>query len=151
MFMRNINKHIRTLIVIIALCSPFIASPTQGQANDTPATDDQVMQKKDLEKDVKNRYNDNWKQPFADAVKMHKVVTDVAVSVFDLFDISSFSMESSYPQTPFSIPVLGRLPIIGPVFQCPRDKKRVHHESIILVNTIILPRAMDLARFYGGN
>jgi hypothetical protein len=98
-----------------------------------------------------NRGNDVWRQPFADAVKKHKVVTDTAVSVFDLFDISSFSMESSYPQAPSSLPVLGRLPIIGQVFQRPRDKKRVHHESIILVNTIILPRAMDLARFYGGN
>lgn len=98
-----------------------------------------------------NRGNDVWKQPFADAVKKHKVVTDTAVSVFDLFDISSFSLESSYPQAPYYVPVLGRLPVIGPIFQRPRDKKRVHHESIILVNTIILPRAMDLARFYGGN
>jgi hypothetical protein len=98
-----------------------------------------------------NRGNDVWRQPFADAVKKHKVVTDTAVSVFDLFDISSFSLESSYPQAPYFVPVLGRLPVIGPIFQWPRDKKRVHHESIILVNTIILPRAMDLARFYGGN
>lgn len=92
-----------------------------------------------------------WKQPFADSVKKHEVNTDVAVSVFDLFDISSFSLQSSYPQAPYYVPVLGRLPIIGPAFQWPRDKKRVHHESIVLVNTVILPRAYDLARYYGGN
>src|SRR4030095_4553592 len=33
MVMRNINKQIRTWIVIITFCLPFIATPTQGQSN----------------------------------------------------------------------------------------------------------------------
>jgi|RhiMetdeSRZDD1v2_1073273.scaffolds.fasta_scaffold1862057_2 hypothetical protein len=30
------------------------------------------------------------------------------------------------------------------------NKKRVHHEINILVNTVILPCALDLARYYGN-
>jgi hypothetical protein len=99
---------------------------------------------------VLGNQEDVWGQTKADAVESHRISTDAAVSVFDLFDISSFSIDSSHPQAPFYVPVLGRLPIVGPAFQWPRDKKRVHHESIILVNTVILPRALDLARYYGN-
>jgi hypothetical protein len=93
--------------------------------------------------------NDIWGQAKADAIESHRVSTDASIGVFDLFDISSFSIESSHPQAPYYIPVLGRLPIIGPAFQFPRDKKRVHQESIVLVNTTILPCALDLTRYYG--
>src|SRR5262245_2334267 len=99
---------------------------------------------------VLGNQEDVWGQTKADAVECHHVSTDAAVSVFDLFDISSFSIDSSHPQAPFYVPVLGRLPVVGPAFQWPRDKKRVHHESIILVNSVILPRALDLARYYGN-
>lgn len=93
---------------------------------------------------------DIWGQTQADAVESHRVSTDAAISVFDLFDISSFSIDSSHPQAPYYVPVLGRLPFVGPAFQWPRNKKRVRHESLILVNTVILPRALDLARYYGN-
>src|SRR5207247_11367230 len=80
-----------------------------------------------------------------DVIKAHRVTTDTAVSVFDLFDISSFSISTSFPQSPFSIPVLGRLPLLGPAFQVPRPPRRVLHESVVLVNNVILPRSPHLA------
>ncbi len=88
------------------------------------------------------------RRTYADTIKSHLVRTDAAVSVFDLFDISSFSVVTSHPQSPAAIPVLSRLPAIGRIFQLPRQNRRVQHESIILVNNVILPRSLDLARFY---
>ncbi len=86
----------------------------------------------------------------ADAVKSHQVVTDTTVTAFDLFDVSSFSLATSHPQAPHYIPILGRLPLIGPVFQLPRGNKRTHHESVILANAVIQPRSLYMTRFYQG-
>ena len=94
---------------------------------------------------------DVWTRPPADAIKSHHFTTSAAVNVFDLFDISSFTIETAHPQSPFYFPILGRMPAVGPVFQCPRKDKHIHHESIILVNTVILPRALDLSRYYGDS
>lgn len=91
---------------------------------------------------------DPWQRPPADAIESHHIQTDAIVSAFDLFDISSFSVQTSHPQAPYFLPVLGRLPVIGPAFQWPRGPKEVRHESIILINTVILPRATDLAYYY---
>jgi len=91
---------------------------------------------------------DTWEEPPAPAINSHRVETDAAVEVFDLFDISSFSMTTSHPRAPMSIPILGRLPIIGRAFQWPRGPKVVQHESVILVNTVVLPRAVGLSLFY---
>lgn len=88
------------------------------------------------------------KQIPADAIIKDAIETDAAVSAFDLFDLSSFSIQTTHPRSPFSVPLLGRIPAIGRVFQFPRSNRSVQHESLILVNPIILPRAMDLARFY---
>jgi hypothetical protein len=92
---------------------------------------------------------DVWAQAPPDGITSHNVKTDAVVSAFDLFDISSFSVATSHPQTPFYIPILGRLPILGPAFQIPRHNKEAHFESIVLVNTVILPRSLELHRFYG--
>jgi hypothetical protein len=91
---------------------------------------------------------DQWVQPPPPGISAHRVLTDAAVSAFDLFDISSFSVDTVVPQSPFVVPVLGRLPIIGHIFEFPRKNLSTRHESIVLVNTVILPRAMALASFY---
>lgn len=91
---------------------------------------------------------DAWAQRPADGIVSHNVRTDAAVSAFDLFEISSFSVTSSHPQSPVYIPILGRLPWIGRAFQIPRGNKEVRFESMILVNTVILPRALQLYQFY---
>jgi hypothetical protein len=85
--------------------------------------------------------DDLWAQPPPASIKSHHVVTDANVGVFDLFDISSFSIDTVTPQAPYYIPILGRLPILGPAFQIPRKNKAVRHESMILVNTVVLPRS----------
>lgn len=89
--------------------------------------------------------------PTADAVKSHQVTTDAIVGAFDLFDISSFDISTSYPRPPGSVPILGTLPLIGPAFQWRRKATALEHHSLILVNTVILPRALNLTQFYSGN
>jgi hypothetical protein len=91
---------------------------------------------------------DTWAQKPPAGITSHHIRTDAAVSAFDLFEISSFSVAASHPQAPFYIPILGRLPWIGPAFQIPRRNKETHFESLVLVNTVILPRALQLNRFY---
>jgi hypothetical protein len=91
---------------------------------------------------------DTRNEPPPPAVETHHVQTDATVGVFDLFDISSFSITTSHPQSPAFFPVLGRLPIIGRAFQWPRRPKQTHHESVILINTVVLPRALTLSSFY---
>jgi hypothetical protein len=92
---------------------------------------------------------DTWRQAPADGIVSHNVRTDAAVTAFDLFEISSFSVTASHPQAPFYVPILGRLPVIGRAFQLPRRNKETHFESLVLVNTVILPRSLELHRFYG--
>lgn len=92
---------------------------------------------------------DVWRQAPPAGVSSHDVRTDATVSAFDLFDISSFSVTASHPQAPFYIPILGRLPLIGQAFQFPRPNKETEFESLVLVNTVILPRSLELHRFYG--
>lgn len=92
---------------------------------------------------------DIWRQAPPAGISSHNVRTDAAVSAFDLFDISSFSVTASHPQTPYYVPILGRLPIIGKAFQFPRRNKETEFESLVLVNTVILPRSLELHRFYG--
>lgn len=91
---------------------------------------------------------DTLDEPPAPAINSHRVETDAAVEVFDLFDVSSFSMTTSHPRAPWSIPILGRLPLLGRAFQWPRNPKVNQHESMILVNTVVLPRAVNLSLFY---
>jgi hypothetical protein len=85
----------------------------------------------------------------ADAIESHHLQTDTAVSAFDLFDVSSFALTASRPQAPFYVPVLGQLPLLGKAFQFPRKPKETHFESMLLINTVILPRSLELYRFYG--
>jgi len=92
---------------------------------------------------------DIWRQAPPAGIASHEVRTDTAVSAFDLFDISSFSVTASHPRSPFYIPILGRLPVIGQAFQIPRHDQETLFESLILVNTVIVPRSIELYHFYG--
>lgn len=78
------------------------------------------------------------------------MITDTVISAHDLFDLSSLTFATSSPMSPAYVPVLGRLPVIGPAFQFPRKNREVYHSSIVFVNAAILPRSVDLAsRFFG--
>ncbi len=87
-------------------------------------------------------------QPPPPGIASHHVSTDAAVSAFDLFDISSFTVDTAVPRAPFVVPILGRLPILGGMFQFRRDNVTTRHESMILVNTAILPRSLALLSYY---
>src|SRR5579863_612974 len=92
--------------------------------------------------------SDTWAQPPPAGISSHHVITDAEVGAFDLFDISSFAFDSSVPQAPFVFPILGRLPIVGQIFQFRRQNVTTRHESLVLVNSAILPRSLSLAEFY---
>jgi hypothetical protein len=94
--------------------------------------------------------SDNPQPPVLDAVESHLVRTDANIDALDLVGLSSLSTDTRVPRGPFVFPVLGRLPVLGPIFQFSRKDTRIHHYSIILVNTVILPRALDIARNYAG-
>lgn len=87
-------------------------------------------------------------RPLADAVQSHHIRTDSSISTFDLFKISAFDLTTTHPRPPSYVPILGTLPLIGRAFQWPRKDAQIKHSSILLVNTVILPRALDIARFY---
>lgn len=86
-----------------------------------------------------------------DAVKQHRVQTVANVGGFNLFEVSSFNMDTSYPRPPFITPVLGNLPLVGNVFRFDRGANRTYHQSIILVNATLIPRSLGLVGFYGSN
>ncbi|MCD6361032.1 MAG: hypothetical protein J7M38_09225, partial [Armatimonadetes bacterium] len=78
-------------------------------------------------------------------VAQHTASTSVYVRALDLFALSSFALQTSHPRPDTSIPVLGRLPLIGQIFRFPRSPATVHHESLLMVYSTILPTGADLA------
>ena len=84
----------------------------------------------------------------ADGIVSNKVKTDLNISAFELFNVSSFSIESSHPRSRY-IPVIGSIPLLGELIKKPPKNKVTRHESIVLVNAVILPRVLDLTHFYG--
>lgn len=84
----------------------------------------------------------------AAGIKSNHVRTDITVSAFDLFNVSSFAIESSHPRSRY-LPVIGSIPLLGELIKKPAKNSVTRHESIVLVNTTILPRIMDLTHFYG--
>ncbi len=84
----------------------------------------------------------------ADGIASNHVRTDITVNSFDLFNVSSFAIESSHPRSRY-LPVIGSIPLLGELIKKPAKNTVTRHESIVLVNTTILPRIMDLAHFYG--
>ncbi len=91
---------------------------------------------------------DVWPVAPSPTVESHTLRSDLQVSGFELFDLSSFTLASAHPQPPGVIPILGRLPVVGPIFRWPRKDKQVQHECIVLVSSVIVPRALNLAEYY---
>ncbi len=83
-----------------------------------------------------------------DGIVSNHVKTDLTISAFELFDVSSFSVESSYPRSRY-LPIIGSIPLLGEIIKKPPKNKVTRHESLVLVNAIILPRVLDLTHFYG--
>jgi hypothetical protein len=58
-------------------------------------------------------------------------------------------MDTMYPRPPFITPILGNLPLLGPMFRFERGANRTFHQSVIMVNAVLLPRSLALAGYYG--
>ena len=77
-------------------------------------------------------------------VAKHEANTTIYVDSLDLFGLSSLSLRTSHPRPDMTIPVLGQIPFLGRMFRLPRKANSVHHASILLVESTILPTGMDL-------
>ncbi len=77
-------------------------------------------------------------------VAEHTATTSVYVNALDLFSLSSMMLRTTQPRAKSSVPVLGKLPLVGEVFRFSRTPVIVHHESVLLVYSTILPTGQDL-------
>ncbi len=77
-------------------------------------------------------------------VAEHTASTSVYVNALDLFSLSSMMLRTTQPRAKSSVPVLGQLPLLGQMFRFGRSPLIVHHESVLLVYSTILPTGQDL-------
>ncbi len=77
-------------------------------------------------------------------VAEHTASTSVYVNALDLFSLSSMMLRTTQPRAKSSVPVLGQLPVLGEMFRFGRSPLIVHHESVLLVYSTILPTGQDL-------
>jgi hypothetical protein len=73
----------------------------------------------------------------------------VGVDAYDLFELSTIEMQhSTLGNRPWEIPLLAGIPILGSIFRGERRTLTTSHRSLTVVQTTIIPRALDLARRY---
>jgi len=77
-------------------------------------------------------------------VGSHYAQTSVYVNSLDLFALSSLTLRTSHARPGFKMPVLSQIPLLGKMFCFPRKPAQVHHESILVISSTILPTGMDL-------
>ncbi len=77
-------------------------------------------------------------------VAQHKADTKVYVDSLDVFGLSSLRLRTAQPRPDLAVPVLSGIPLLGEMFQFPRGPNTVHHESMLLVVSTVLPTGMDL-------
>ncbi len=77
-------------------------------------------------------------------VAQHQAKTRVYVNSLDVFGLSSLSLRTTQPRADLAVPILGRLPLLGRMFRFPRGPNKVHHASMLLVVSTILPTGTDL-------
>jgi hypothetical protein len=76
-------------------------------------------------------------------VASHHAVTTVYLQPLDLFSLSSFSMETTLGRRMEPMPVLGYLPLLGQLFRYQSAADHIHHESLLIVYSTVLPTAND--------
>lgn len=88
-------------------------------------------------------------QALLDRIKQTNVSTDVGVDAYDLFELSTIELQhSTLGNRPWEIPLLAGVPILGSIFRGERRTLTTSHRSLTVVQTTIIPRALDLARRY---
>jgi hypothetical protein len=89
-------------------------------------------------------------------IKNSSVTTKVYVNTLDFFALSTFNNQTTVDGGRTFIPIVGTIwkgifgsiPILGDLFSWKNAPKNVHHQSLILTNTFIVPTAMGLAPLY---
>jgi hypothetical protein len=89
-------------------------------------------------------------------VSQHDVKTSLYVNTLDFFDISSFGNESTLGSGRGYVPIIGPvwrglfydIPVFGKLFSWKKDPQTVHHESLILTTSFIVPTVMGVAVLY---
>ena len=81
-------------------------------------------------------------------VAQHSATTSVYVNALDLFSLSTMMLRTTQPRAKSSVPVLGQLPLLGQLFQFGRSPLIVHHESVLLIYSTILPTGQDLGAVF---
>jgi len=94
---------------------------------------------------------DVWPSALPSGITSNQVITHATVIGSKLFAVSSFSLTTLAPQAPEYIPILGRLPLLGPIFQRPRGPKATRYQDLLLVNAVVVPRALGLVGLYSLN
>ena len=118
------------------------------------------MTSAELKLDLKTSGPDNGTKdtsvPPLSRVAKHEVKTNVYVNALDFFDISSFNSESTLGGKRGYVPVVGPIwrglfydiPVFGRLFSWKRDPQTVHHESLLLTTSFIMPTVMGVALLY---
>jgi surface antigen len=110
---------------------------------------------KDVSEDVGKKLLLSNENPLRDPSRVIKntVATQVKVNTWDLFALSSLNNQTTITGRRWSVPLIGPIwegifgdiPVVGNLLSPKAPPLTVHHQNIILVNTLVVPSANGLA------
>jgi len=110
---------------------------------------------KDVSEDVGKKLLLSNANPLRDPSRIIKntVATQVKVNTWDLFALSSLNNQTTITGRRWNVPLLGPIwegifgdiPVVGNLLSPKAPPLTVHHQNIILVNTLVVPSANGLA------
>ena len=111
---------------------------------------------KDITEDVGKKLLLSKDNPLRDPSRIIKntVETEVKVNTWDLFAVSSLNNQTTITGRRWNVPLLGPiwegifgdLPVVGNLLSPKAPPLTVHHQNIILVNTLVVPSGNGLAK-----
>jgi len=92
-------------------------------------------------------------------IEQHNVMTSIYVDTFDIFALSTFNSQITKDGGRSYIPVVGTIwqgifsgiPGFGELFSWKNHPQNIHHQSMILTNSFIVPTAMGLGVLFANN
>ena len=92
-------------------------------------------------------------------IEQHNVTTSIYVDTFDIFALSTFNSQITKDGGRSYIPVVGTIwqgvfsgiPGFGQLFSWKNPPQNIHHQSLILTNSFIVPTAMGLGVLFANN
>jgi len=110
---------------------------------------------KDVSEDVGKKLLLSKDNPLRDPSRIIKntVATQVKVNTWDLFALSSLNNQTTITGRRWNVPLIGPIwegifgdiPVVGNLLSPKAPPLTVHHQNIILVNTLVVPSANGLA------